>query len=124
MTPPAALRVRTEDTHVGGAGSLRIFLGTAPGVGKAYAMLAEGRRRAGNGERVVVGWIEGHGRDRTRRQLGDLEVIALRTVVYRGAIFTDFDAPAAIASRAEVVLVDELAHATADRTRAAVAGCR
>ena len=107
-----------------GQGSLRTFLGTAPGVGKTYAMLAEGRRRAGNGERVVVGWIEGHGRDRTRRQLGDLEVIALRTVVYRGAIFTDFDAPAAIASRAEVVLVDELAHATADRTRAAVAGCR
>jgi osmosensitive K+ channel His kinase sensor protein len=75
-------------------------------VGKTYAMLADGRRRAGNGERVVVGWIDWHGRARTREQLGDLEVIAPRTVEYRGAVFTDFDAPAAIASRAEVVLVD------------------
>jgi two-component system sensor histidine kinase KdpD len=86
-------------------------------VGKTYAMLADGRRRAGNGERVVVGWIDWHGRARTCKQLGDLEVIAPRTVEYRGAVFTDFDAPAAIASGAEVVLVDELAHATADRTR-------
>jgi two-component system sensor histidine kinase KdpD len=102
---------------VSGEGSLQTFLGTAPGVGKTYAMLAEGRRRAGNGERVVVGWIDWHGRARTREQLGDLEVIAPRTVEYRGTVFTDFDAPAAIASGAEVVLVDELAHVTADRTR-------
>jgi two-component system sensor histidine kinase KdpD len=102
---------------VSGQGSLRTFLGTAPGVGKTYAMLAEGRRRAAHGERVVVGWIDWHGRARTRRQLGDLEVIAPRTVEYRGTVFTDFDAPAAIASHAEVVLVDELAHVTADRTR-------
>jgi two-component system sensor histidine kinase KdpD len=86
-------------------------------VGKTYAMLAEGRRRAGNGERVVVGWIDWHGRARTREQLGDLEMIAPRTIGYRGTVFTDFDAPAAIASGAEVVLVDELAHATADHTR-------
>ncbi len=32
-------------------------------------------------------------------------------------VFTDFDAPAKIASGADVVLVDELAHATADRAR-------
>ena len=100
-----------------GQGSLQTFLGTAPGVGKTYAMLADGRRRAGNGERVVVGWIDWHGRARTREQLGDLEVLAPRTVEYRGTVFTDFDAPAAITSGAEVVLVDELAHATADRTR-------
>jgi two-component system, OmpR family, sensor histidine kinase KdpD len=102
---------------VSGQGSLQTFLGTAPGVGKTYAMLAEGRRRAGNGERVAVGWIDWHGRTRAREQLGDLEVIAPRTVEYRGAVFTDFDAPAAIASGAEVVLLDELAHVTADRTR-------
>jgi len=86
-------------------------------VGKTYAMLAEGRRRAGAGERVVVGWIDWHGRARTREQLGELEVIAPRTVEYRGTVFTDFDASAAIASGAEVVLVDELAHTAADRSR-------
>ena len=98
-------------------GSLRTYLGTAPGVGKTFAMLAEGRRRAENGQRVVVGWIDSHGRVETSRQLSGLEVIAPRTVAYRGALFADFDAPAAIASGADVVLVDELAHAAADRTR-------
>jgi len=44
-------------------------------------------------------------------------MIAPRTIGYRGTVFTDFDAPAAIASGAEVVLVDGLAHATADHTR-------
>jgi len=102
---------------VAGSGLLRTYLGTAPGVGKTFAMLAEGRRRAENGERVVVGWLESHGRPETGRQLGGLEVIAPRTVAYRGAVFADFDALAVIASGADVVLVDELAHATADRTR-------
>jgi two-component system sensor histidine kinase KdpD len=107
----------SEDDEVSGQGSLRTFLGTAPGVGKTFAMLAEGRRRAGHGERVVAGWIEWHGRPETRSQLGGLEVIAPRRVAYRGTVFTDFDAGAAIASGADVVLVDELAHATADRAR-------
>jgi two-component system, OmpR family, sensor histidine kinase KdpD len=101
--------------HVAGGGSLRTYLGTAPGVGKTWAMLAEGRRRAGNGERVVVGWLEAHDRPETIRQADGLAVIAPRAVAYRGAVFADFDAAASIASGADVVLVDELAHATADR---------
>jgi len=96
---------------------LRTYLGTAPGVGKTFAMLAEGRRRAGRGERIVVGWVERQDRPQTRQQLGGLEVIAPRTVTYRGTVFTDFDAQVAIASGAGVVLVDELAHTTADRSR-------
>jgi two-component system, OmpR family, sensor histidine kinase KdpD len=109
--------VGEEDGRVTGGGSLRTYLGTAPGVGKTFAMLAEGRRRAQDGERVVVGWLEEHGRLETSRQAGGLEVLAARTVTYRGTVFADFDAAAAIASGADVVLVDELAHATADRTR-------
>lgn len=98
-------------------GSLRTYLGSAPGVGKTFAMLAEGRRRAENGERVVVGWLETHGRTETSRLADGLEVVPPRTVTYRGIDFADFDALAAIATGADVVLVDELAHATADRTR-------
>jgi two-component system sensor histidine kinase KdpD len=98
-------------------GQLRTYLGTAPGVGKTFAMLAEGQRRADTGERVVVGWIEWHDRPQTSRQLGGLPLIAPRAIAYRGTVFTDLDASAAIASGADVVLVDELAHATADRTR-------
>ncbi|MEU0520577.1 hypothetical protein, partial [Streptosporangium sp. NPDC006007] len=39
----------------GGRGRLRVYLGAAPGVGKTYAMLSEGRRRLGRGTDVVVG---------------------------------------------------------------------
>src|SRR5437763_1359836 len=42
-------------------GSLRIYLGAAPGVGKTFAMLGEGRRRAERGTDVVVGFLEAHG---------------------------------------------------------------
>ena len=57
-------------------GHLRTYLGFAPGVGKTYSMLAEGQRRAEGGERVVIGWIERHGRSETKAQLRDLDVIA------------------------------------------------
>ena len=36
-------------------GTLRVYLGAAPGVGKTYAMLDEGQRRAERGTDVVVG---------------------------------------------------------------------
>ena len=58
-----------------GRGTLRIYLGAAPGVGKTYAMLNEGRRRQARGEDVVVGFVESHGRQRTADQVGDLEVV-------------------------------------------------
>jgi len=38
-------------------GELRIYLGAAPGVGKTYAMLNEGRRRSARGTDVVVGFV-------------------------------------------------------------------
>ena len=81
-------------------GSLRTYLGTAPGVGKTFRMLAEGQGRAANGERVVIGWVDTHGRAETNRQTEGLEVLEPRMVEYRGSVFPDFDPAAAIASRA------------------------
>jgi two-component system, OmpR family, sensor histidine kinase KdpD len=98
-------------------GTVRTYLGTAPGVGKTYAMLAEGRRRRQAGERVVVGWVETHGRTGTRAQLSELEVVGTRTASHRGSTFADLDVDAVIASGADVVLVDELAHAVPDSGR-------
>ena len=51
-------------------GNLRVYLGAAPGVGKTFAMLNEGRRRHARGTDVVVGFVETHGRARTREQIG------------------------------------------------------
>lgn len=96
---------------------LRTYLGTAPGVGKTYAMLNEGQRRSDGGERVVVGWIERHGRAETRAQLRDLEIVPPRSVDYRGSRFEDADVAAIMVRQPDVVLIDELAHTHVDGTR-------
>jgi K+-sensing histidine kinase KdpD len=98
-------------------GTLRTYLGTAPGVGKTYAMLQEGRRRAEAGERVLVGWVERHGRPETRAQRGDLEVLPPRMLPHRGSSFADLDVPAVIDAAPDLVLVDELAHRLPDGER-------
>ncbi len=102
---------------MGGSGALTTYLGTAPGVGKTYAMLRAGRLRSDAGERVVVGWLERHGRAETRAQLGDLEVVPPRPVAYGSGTFDEFDVEGVIASGAGVALVDELAHTVVGTTR-------
>src|SRR6478735_3513304 len=91
-------------------GTLRIYLGAAAGVGKTFAMLNEGRRRAEYGEDVVVGFVETHGRSKTAEQVAGLEVVPRRRVAYRGATFEELDVDAVLARRPRVALVDELAH--------------
>ena len=94
-------------------GSLRIYLGASPGVGKTYKMLGEGRRRSERGTDVVVGIVETHGRVQTAEQLGDLEVMPRRETAYRDTVLHEMDVPAIIARRPDVVLVDEFAHTNA-----------
>ena len=99
--------MQTEDMQ---RGKLRVYLGAAPGVGKTFAMLDEGQRRAGRGTDVVVGLVETHDRPHTLDQIADLEVIPRRTLNYRGTVQTEMDLPAVLARKPEVALVDELAH--------------
>jgi two-component system sensor histidine kinase KdpD len=89
---------------------LRIYLGAAPGVGKTYAMLSEGRRRAERGTRVVVGCVETYGRPRTLEMLQGLETVAERSIEYRSAVFDEMDTDVVIQREPEIALVDELAH--------------
>ena len=98
-------------------GTLRIYLGAAPGVGKTFAMLNEGRRRAGRGTDVVVGFVETHGRDRTAEQLGELEVVPRRRMEYRGTTFEEMDLDAVLARHPDVALIDELAHTNVPGSR-------
>ena len=98
-------------------GTLRIYLGAAPGVGKTLAMLGEGRRRSERGTDVVVGFVEDHGRPRTREAVVGLEVLPRRTVVHRGASFSELDLDALLARRPQVALVDELAHTNVPGSR-------
>src|SRR5262245_58978100 len=91
-------------------GQLRIYLGAAPGVGKTFAMLNEGRRRAERGTDIVVGFVETHGRPKTAEALGDLEIVPRRVLEHRGATFEEMDLDAVLARKPEVAIVDELAH--------------
>jgi two-component system, OmpR family, sensor histidine kinase KdpD len=91
-------------------GQLRIYLGAAAGVGKTYAMLCEGHRRAERGADVVVAFAETHGRPQTAALLAGLEVIPRAKISYRGATFEEMDTEAVVARRPQIALVDELAH--------------
>ncbi|MFI6153327.1 ATP-binding protein [Kitasatospora sp. NPDC051170] len=91
-------------------GRLRVYLGSAPGVGKTYRMLDEARRRQERGVDVVVGYIECHGRRHTEAMLEGLEVVPRVHRSYRDAEFEEMDLDGLLARRPSVVLVDELAH--------------
>ncbi len=91
-------------------GTLRIYLGAAPGVGKTYAMLSEGCRRAERGSDVVVGYVETHGRAQTMQQIRELEVVPRMHVSHRDSTFPEMDVDALLARRPAMALVDELAH--------------
>ncbi|MCU1633636.1 MAG: histidine kinase [Micrococcaceae bacterium] len=97
-------------------GRLRVFLGAAPGVGKTYAMLEEGRRLRVEGRDVVIAIVETHGRTATQAMADGLEVISRRTIDHRGVHLTDLDLTAVLARAPEVALVDELAHTNAPGT--------
>src|SRR5476649_2836259 len=99
-------------------GVLRVYLGAAPGVGKTFAMLDEGRRKneRGTGD-VVVGLVETHNRPKTIAQLAGLEVIPRKTIEYRGQRFEEMDVDAILARKPEIALVDELAHTNVPGSR-------
>src|SRR5215813_9149794 len=80
-------------------GQLRVYLGAAPGVGKTYKMLEEGRRRKERGTDVVIGYVEAHGRKKTEAMIGEMDVDAV------------------LARAPEVALVDELAHTNVPGSR-------
>ena len=98
-------------------GTLKLFLGYAPGVGKTYSMLSEAIRRKERGEDIVVGVVETHGRARTAELVEKMDVIPRRQIEYRGVPFDEMDLDAILARRPQIVLVDELAHTNIEGSR-------
>lgn len=91
-------------------GRLKVYLGAAPGVGKTYRMLDEGRRRAGRGADVVVAFAECHGRPRTEAMLDGLEVVPRVRCAHQGGQLEEMDLAAVLDRRPQVAIVDEFAH--------------
>jgi two-component system sensor histidine kinase KdpD len=100
-----------------GRGKLTIFLGAAPGVGKTFAMLARARKLEADGEDIVIGLVETHGRRETADLLAGLEILPRRQIAYGNTVIEEFDLDAALARRPRIIVVDELAHTNAE-------GCR
>ncbi|SMF17217.1 sensor histidine kinase [Pseudogulbenkiania subflava] len=91
-------------------GRLKIFFGACAGVGKTYAMLSAARQRLAEGEAVLAGIVETHGRAETARLLDGLPRLPSRAIDYRGRTLAEFDLDAALAIHPPLLLVDELAH--------------
>jgi two-component system sensor histidine kinase KdpD len=98
-------------------GTLRIFLGAAPGVGKTYEMLEEAHRLAGRGEDVVIAFALDHGRADTRALMAGLEAIPPRRLPYRGTEFEEMDLDAVLLRAPETAVVDEYAHSNVPGSR-------
>ncbi|MFG2501931.1 ATP-binding protein [Streptomyces sp. NPDC048441] len=98
-------------------GKLRIYLGSAPGVGKTYAMLSEAHRRIERGTDCVVAFVEHHNRPRTEVMLHGLEQLPRKDLEYRGSHFTEMDVDAVLERAPAVALVDELAHTNVPGSR-------
>jgi NitT/TauT family transport system ATP-binding protein len=97
-------------------GSLTVYLGPAPGAGTTYTMLREGQALRAQGEDVVIGFADTHGRPHTIEALGGLETVppvgadASRNG-QRGLspdIAPEMDLAAVLDRKPAVVLVDDL----------------
>ena len=110
-------------------GTLKVYLGFAPGVGKTCAMLSEAHDLYDRGRDVLIGIVEDHGRERTRKLTEGLPILPRKSVPHRGGHYEELDLEAALEAHPEIILVDELAHTVvgehnADSSRPAEAAKR
>lgn len=89
----------------------------SPGVGKTYEMLRAARRRKAEGDDVVVGVVETHGRRETESLLRGLEIMARQPIDYKARTLMEFDIDGALARKPELLLVDEYAHSNVPGSR-------
>ena len=98
-------------------GTLKVYIGSAPGVGKTYTMLREANQLKKNKLDIVIGLLETHGRKETASQVDMLETIPRKQVPYKNVMLEEMDLDAIITRNPEVVLIDELAHTNVPGSR-------
>ncbi|HEY1236241.1 MAG TPA: universal stress protein [Candidatus Binatia bacterium] len=94
-------------------GRLKVYIGSAAGVGKTYQMLEEAHALKKRGVDVVLAFIEPHGRLDTAALIEGLEVVPRKRVEYRGVVVEEMDLDIVLKRRPQVAVVDELAHTNA-----------
>ncbi|APA66826.1 DUF4118 domain-containing protein [Janthinobacterium sp. 1_2014MBL_MicDiv] len=98
-------------------GRLRIYFGASAGVGKTYAMLAAARKFLADGQDLLVGVVETHGRQDTAALLDGLPLLPRKAVEYRGKTLFEFDLDEALRRAPPLILMDELAHSNVAGSR-------
>ena len=115
--PDILLRaIKDEEVKTKG-GALRVFLGMSAGVGKTYAMLQAAQARQKEGQDVVIGIVECHGRLETIALTKHLPEIPRKKIQYKGVAIQEMDLDAILEKKPKLVLVDELAHTNAPGSR-------
>lgn len=109
-SPEALLDLARKEEAETKRGKLTIYFGSAPGVGKTYAMLTDARLRKSEGVDVVVGYVETHGRPETDALLEGLEALRPLIIKYMGMPLREVDLAKVLERSPKLVLVDELAH--------------
>src|SRR5689334_7328591 len=94
-------------------GRLKVYIGSAAGVGKTYQMLEEAHARKKRGVDAVLAFIEPHDRLDTEALIEGLEVIPRQRIEYRGVAVEEMDLDAVLKRHPQVTIVDELAHTNA-----------
>ncbi|WP_156362793.1 DUF4118 domain-containing protein [Xylophilus sp. Leaf220] len=115
--PDALIAQMRDDEAQARRGRLRVYLGANAGVGKTFAMLGAAQQALREGQDVLVGLVETHGRAETEAVLAGLPVLPRRMLEWRGRALAEFDLDAALARRPAVLLLDELAHANVPGAR-------
>lgn len=115
--PDKILASLKKEEELNKRGKLKIFFGMCAGVGKTYSMLRFALADKAKGIDVVIGYVEPHSRKETLALIEGLELIARKTIGYKGTTLQEMDLDEVLKRKPEIVLVDELAHTNAP-------GCR
>jgi two-component system sensor histidine kinase KdpD len=98
-------------------GKLKLYIGSAAGVGKSYRMLVEAHELRARGVDVVGAYVETHGRVDTVAQMRDLELVPRKQITYRDVTLEEMDLEKVLQRSPQVALVDELAHTNVPGSR-------
>ncbi|MDD4681470.1 MAG: two-component sensor histidine kinase, partial [Clostridia bacterium] len=95
-------------------GSLKIFFGYSPGVGKTYRMLKDAHEKSRKGVDVVIGYIDSQSSAETIELIDGLELLPIKLVASSKGILAEFHLEGALFRKPEIILIDEMAHINAD----------
>jgi two-component system sensor histidine kinase KdpD len=101
----------------GRRGRLKVYVGSAPGVGKTSRLIEEARALSARGVDLVLAHVGTRGSAEAEAALAGLEAVAPRRFEHLGLVVEEMDVAAVLARSPQVAIVDDLAHANVHGSR-------